>query len=310
MNDRKTRKRTVTLVDTTATDESALDFTDPNSTEILKVSDIEFVFLNGTLYANAAMLVNTCDFFKGVLVDTWHSTNRNELHRCVYPMHDTKIGGPYHKEVMLPLLHLAYRNQKSCIKAIQSLFEEPKLFDGFMTFVDKIGWKQIHPLIHDALTYRPNHNLHIYSILKGYSTYGTKPNFLKTTSLDNQGPSDSTIFLELSFFTNIINSMIHRSSSFQVGMFNGLVDVEDVKFFNKFFCDPRLTAAIRSAALMVLFILDRKHVKACLTELDLQKNFNCHQIVVACQKAHVHKDEELMKMILVIIADMLAVKQP
>jgi hypothetical protein len=311
MTDRKNRKRPASVVDLTTPDESALDFTDPNSTDILKVSDIEFVFLNGTLYANAAMLVNTCDFFKGVLVDTWQSTDRNDCHRCVYPMHEAKIGGPYHKEVMFPLLHLAYRNKQSCIKAIHSLFEEPKLFEEFMSFVDKIGWKQLHPLIHDALTHRPHHNPEIYPILKCYSAYGTKPNFLRFSEPTSPGLAGSTakderpVFLELSFFTNIVNSMVQRPPSFQIGMFDGLVDVEDVKFFNKYFCDPRVTTGIRIAALMVLLILDRKHVKTCLTELDLHKN----HIALACQKAQVYKDEELMKTILGILSDMLVAKQ-
>ena len=306
------RKRAVQVIELISHDDSALDFSDPNSSEMLRVSDLEFVFTNGTLYANAALLVKTCDFFRGVLVDTWHSTGRNDLHRCVYPMHEARIGGPLHKEVMLPLLHAAYRNDKSCITTIQSLFEEPKLFDEFLTFVDKIGWPDIHQLIHKALLYRPENSPSIYTILKKHSNFGSRPNFVvigvMATDMLEVPSSQEGVCLEASFFTNLASEMWKKTRKINIGMFDGLLEVEDVIYYYKQFCEGQRERGSRLAVLKVLFLLDRDVLKSCIIELNLGKIFSPYEIVHCSQRTWVTKHQGLMDKVLLVVARLLPAK--
>lgn len=218
--------------------------------------------------------------------------------------------GSSHKEVMIPLLHAAYRNDRACIKAIQSLFAEPSLLDEFLMFVDKIGCKSSHYLIHKALIYRPENSTSIYPILKKYSDFGSKPNFILIAPPDMlEVPtikSTTGICLEASFFTNLTKEVM--KNVYTSNMFEGLINLEDITYYYKQFCDGRKDTPSRVAGLIILFRMDRNLLNDCIINLELEKTYKAYEIIQCSRKTKVSEHSDLMEKILLIVSRLLAPK--
>lgn len=294
-------KRPLEAISVDNADKSKLDFTDPNSCEQLQVSDIEMVFENGTLYANAAMLVKTSAFFKGVLLDSWHSTARNEFHRCVFPMSDPKIGGVRFKEVAIPVLYLAYGDFKSSCEAIRGLFSDVKILDEFLTFADKIIWPSLVGVIHQAVLHREATCPQIYPVLKAHSKYGKLQGLLLNISTARKWCLEEVYFLNL-FLTDSVRS-------YSSDEFKNVTTAEDVDFYLTSIAIREPIPARKLLALKLLFLFNRDTLCDCLDAEIVTSNWTAAEICEAAHWSMLPNHPKLMLKILKAINDSLNPKK-
>ncbi len=264
----KTNKRLIEVISVADASNRDLDFTNPNSSDQLQIADIELIFENGTLYANAAVLITTCDFFRGMLLESWQSTSRNEMHRCVYPMADPKLGVSKAHQVILPVLYLAYGKRAETLRAIEDLFLTPPLLDDFLNFANKIGWTALINSIHQALVERVDNYTEIYPVLKKHSNYGQLPGLL------SGGPKTPVNSLEVSFFATwftpgALSPKKNAKRRPHIEMFEAVTDEEDVRFFYNTYCGDKRNEDFHLQSLRYLLLLNKPALIANLEKLDL-----------------------------------------
>jgi hypothetical protein len=221
----------------------ALDFMDLTCSSQLQLADLELVFCNGTLYANAAILVNSGQYFHELILQSW-KRDRNEHNRLVIPFGNAE---PRHYETLLPLLHLCY-NQGSpynTLKSIETLFDTPLLFDEFLTFIDGIIHPTLIEMTHRALEGRNSTRPDIYPILKKHSEYGKKPGLLRPGLGGNIPNATPNQCLEKSYMDCYAMTSLHVNfrnqeprKQLSINMYRHNTDAEDIKFFHNLYCLP------------------------------------------------------------------------
>jgi hypothetical protein len=275
--------------------ESGLDFTNPNSSHQLQVSDLEFVFTNGTLYANAAILLTLSDtFFKGLIVDSWQSMKRNEMNRLVYNMSDPALCGMQHYQSMLPIFHLAYQ-QSSTMEAIRELFKSLPMLDEFLTFADKIGCNNLVANIHAALRSRIDNYTEIYPILKKHSNFGKLPG-LNVPTKDLPCCLEQSFFLDF-FRADVINPAgIYSARKLYLNMFEPSTGVEDVQFFWDTCCS-QVENIQRLHSLKLLFLFNKAALVATVEKFDLNR-WNTSEICTIARQTRTYDTPALMEKLL------------
>lgn len=290
------KKRPNEMISIPEEPKGALDFTDSNSTLQLQVADIEFVFTDGTLYANAAMILSLSDIlFRGMIVDTWKTMERNDLHRVVYNMSDPAFCKLTKYRSILPVLYLAYGRPVVATRCIKDLFVDAAVFDEFLTFADKIGCQALIGLIHKAIAERKDNHIAIYPVLKKHSKHGKLPGLVEPQIIG------TSICLEASFFSNFfrkenLNPPKDATRKFYLDMFEDITDAEDIQFYWDNFSSPQ-DASTRSYALHFLLLFNKKALIDTIDKFDLKRWTNA-QICSSAQWAQTYTIPLLMEKLL------------